>query len=71
LTAKRGDGEAGNFDLGALMVPLAVGAGLAIYGLEAANSQTGQKMDIPLGVLHLWFHALLIYWRPVNEYISP
>jgi hypothetical protein len=41
LTARRRDGQAGMFDWGALMVPLAVGAALLAYGLKAANSQTG------------------------------
>src|SRR5947209_14666061 len=37
-TVRRGDGEVGIFDLSALMAPLAVGVGLAIYGVEAAHS---------------------------------
>src|SRR5881396_3681766 len=47
LTARRRDGEAGHFDFGALMVPLAVGVVLVTYGLEAANSQTGSKGGYP------------------------
>jgi uncharacterized membrane protein len=47
LTARRRDGKAGIFDLAALMAPLAVGASLASYGLEAANSQTGLKDGSP------------------------
>jgi len=46
-TARRRDGQTGIFDWGALVVPLAVGAALAIYGLEAANSQTGSKGGYP------------------------
>jgi hypothetical protein len=38
LTARRGGGETGIFDWGALIVPLAVGVGLATYGLQAATS---------------------------------
>jgi len=47
LTARRRDGKAVNFDWVALMVPLAVGAVLVTYGLEAANSQTGTKEGYP------------------------
>src|SRR6202158_4340946 len=46
-TARRRDGETGIFDLCAVIVPLAVGASLAIYGLEAANRQTGSKGGYP------------------------
>lgn len=50
VTARRRDGETGIFDLGALLVALAVGAGLVTYGLEAANSQTGLKDGVPAGM---------------------
>src|SRR4029077_19358055 len=46
-TAKRRDGQTGIFDWSALPVPLAVGTGLAFYGLEAANSQTGSLGGSP------------------------
>jgi hypothetical protein len=46
-TAARTDGKTGIFDLGALMVPLAVGVSLVISGLEAANSPTGSKDEYP------------------------
>lgn len=42
--------ETSIFDWGALLVSLAVGAVAVTYGLEAANSQTGQSMDILLGL---------------------
>src|SRR5882724_6362904 len=61
LTARRRDGEAGIFDLGALMVPLAVGAGLAIYGLEAANSQTGSKDGYPAGAYFIFGSVALLF----------
>ena len=47
LTARRRDGKAVNFDWVALMVPLAVGAVLVTYGLEAVNTQTGAKEGYP------------------------
>ena len=58
VTARRGDGETGIFDWGALMVPLAVGAGLVTYGLEAANSQTGLKAR------HCQAAAMFTCYRP-------
>jgi uncharacterized membrane protein len=60
LTARRRDGQTGIFDWGALVVPSAVAAGLAIYGLEAANSQTGEKDGYPAGAYFIFgFMALL------------
>jgi uncharacterized membrane protein len=48
LTARRRDTEKDSIvDLGVLMVPLAVAAALAMYGLDAANSQTGSKGGFP------------------------
>jgi hypothetical protein len=43
VAAKRRDGKAGLFDLGALLFALAIGAAGATWGLEAARSQTGSK----------------------------
>ena len=61
LTARRRDGEAGIFDLGALMVSLAVGAGLVTYGLEAANSQTGSKDGYPAGAYFTFGSVALLF----------
>jgi hypothetical protein len=61
LTARRRDGEAGIFDLAALMVPLAVGAGLAIYGLEAAHSQTGSKGGYPAGAYFIFGSVAVLF----------
>src|SRR5205807_1947747 len=59
-TARRRDGEAGIFDWGALMVPVAVGASLAIYGLEAAKSHPGLKREYPAAAYFIFgFLALL------------
>lgn len=46
-TARHGDGEAGVFDLGALVVPLAVGATQVAYGVKAASSPTGSLGGYP------------------------
>lgn len=61
LTARRGDGEAGLLDLGGLLVPLGVGAGLAIYGLEAANSPTGLKEGFPAEAYFVFGAVALLF----------
>ena len=43
VAAKRRDGKAGLFDVGALLFVLAIVAAAAIWGFEAANSPTGSK----------------------------
>src|SRR5712692_2368758 len=60
-TARRRDGEVGIFDLGALIVPLAVGAGLASYGLEALNSQTGSKGGFPAQAYFVFGSLALLF----------
>jgi len=60
-TAKRQDGEAGIFDWGALMAPLAVGAALAINGLEAANSPTGSKGGYPAAAYFIFGSLALLF----------
>ncbi len=50
LTARRKDGETSIFDWGALAVPLAVGARMLVYGLEAAKSQKGSIGGVPAGM---------------------
>lgn len=47
VTARRGEGEPGIFDWGALLVVLGVAACQLTFGLEAANSQTGAKYGYP------------------------
>jgi Predicted membrane protein (DUF2306) len=60
MTARRRDGETCIFDLGAFIVPLGAGAGFAIYGLEAAKSQTGLKDGYPALLYFIFgFVALL------------
>jgi uncharacterized membrane protein len=50
VTARRRDGETGIFDWGALLVALAVGAAIVTYGFKVANSPTGPKDGIPVGM---------------------
>ena len=47
VTARHRDRETGIFDWGALLVALAIGAGMATYGVEAARSSTGSKDGVP------------------------
>jgi hypothetical protein len=61
LTARRRDGETGILDLIALTVPLAVGAGFAIYGLEAAQSQTGTKDGYPAAAYFIFGSVALLF----------
>ena len=60
-TARRRDGETGVFDLGALIMPLAVGAVLAFYGFEAANSQTGSKGGYPAAAYFIFGSVALLF----------
>jgi len=61
LTARRRDGKAVHFDWVALMVPLAVGAVLLTYGLEAASSQTGAKEGYPAPAYFVFGLAALLF----------
>ena len=49
-TARRRDGETNLLDWGALFVAVAVGAVIASFGFEAANSPTGSKDGVPAGM---------------------
>jgi uncharacterized membrane protein len=60
-TARRRDGEVGIFDLGVLIVPLAVGAGLASYGLEALNSQAASKSGYPAQAYFVFGSLALLF----------
>jgi uncharacterized membrane protein len=60
-TARRRDGEANIFDLGALIVPLAVGAGLVFYGLEAANSPAGSIGGYPAAAYFIFGSVALLF----------
>ena len=50
LTARRKDGETSRFDWVALLLPLAIGVGGWINGLEAMHSPTGAKYGVPAGM---------------------
>jgi hypothetical protein len=60
-TARRGDGQAGIFEWGALTVPLAVGATLATLGIEAANSKTGSEGGYPAGAYFVFCFLALLF----------
>lgn len=50
MTAKRRRMETSIFDWTALLVALAVGLSLLIYGVEAANSSAGSRGGVPAGM---------------------
>jgi hypothetical protein len=58
--ARRKDGETGVFDWGALLVPLAAGAGMVTYGTEAVNSPTGLKFGYPAVLYFVWASVALL-----------
>ena len=60
-TARRRDGETSTLDWVALIVPLAAGAGLVFYGLEAANSQTGSKDGFPAAAYFIFGSVALLF----------
>jgi hypothetical protein len=61
----------GIFDWSALLVPLAVGAGLVIYGLEAANTQSGSEGGDPAAAYFiLGSVALLFAARDARSYAA-
>ena len=49
-TVRRGEGAVGAFDLAALIVAVAAGAGGLVFGLEAARSDTGLKDGFPAAI---------------------
>ena len=59
LTARRRDGETRLFDWGALLIPLAIGIGGWINGLEALHSPTGAKYGVPAG-MHLFMGSVCL-----------
>ena len=59
-TAKRRDGETGIFDWAALLVALALGAGLITYGFEAAYSLTGLKYGYPAPLYFIFGSVALL-----------
>ncbi len=59
VTARRRDGETSIFDWGALLIPLAIGIGLWISGLEAVHSQTRSKDGVPTG-MHFFMGSVML-----------
>jgi uncharacterized membrane protein len=59
-TARRREGETGIFDWCALVVALAAGAVMVIYGFEAAHSQTGLKDGYPPVLYFIWGSVALL-----------
>jgi hypothetical protein len=59
LTARRRDGETSIFDWAALLIPLAIGIGGWINGLEAMHSPEGSKYGVPAG-MHLFMGSVCL-----------
>ena len=59
LTAWRRDGETSRFDWAALLIPLAIGIGGWINGLEAMHSPTGSKYGVPAG-MHFFLGSVML-----------
>jgi len=59
LTARRRDGETSIFDWAALLIPLAIGIGGWINGLEALRSTNGSKYGVPAG-MHLFMGSVCL-----------
>jgi len=59
LTAKRSDGETSAFDWAALLVPLVIGIGGWINGLDAMRTGTGSKYGVPTG-MHLFLGTVCL-----------
>src|SRR5712692_2034087 len=61
VAARRRDGKAGVFDLGALLFVLAIGAAGATWGLQAASSQTGSKNGYPAAFFFVFGSIALLF----------
>jgi len=59
LTARRKDGETSILDWGALLIPLAIGVGGWINGLDALQSEEGSKYGVPAG-MHLFLGTVCL-----------
>jgi uncharacterized membrane protein len=59
-TSRRRDGETGTLDSAALLVALAIGVWLLIYGFEAANSSTASKGGYPAIFYFIWASVVLL-----------
>jgi hypothetical protein len=61
VAAKRRDGKAGMFDLGALLFALAIVAAGATWGLEAASSRTGARDGYAAGFYFVFGSIALLF----------
>jgi hypothetical protein len=59
LTARRRDGETSIYDWAALVIPLAIGIGGWINGLQALHSPTGEKYGVPAG-MHMFMGSVCL-----------
>jgi len=59
LTARRGDGETSLFDWGALLIPLLVGIGLWISGLQVVYGHARSTDGIPVG-MHFFMGSVML-----------
>jgi hypothetical protein len=60
LTARRKDGETSKYDWAAILLPLAIGIGGWINGLDALHSPTGSKYGVPAG-MHLFMGSVCLF----------
>jgi hypothetical protein len=61
VAARRRDGQAGIFDLGALLFALAIGAAGATWGFAAASSPTGMKDRSPAAFYFVFGSIALLF----------
>ena len=59
LTAKRGDGETSRFDWGVLLIPLLVGIGLWISGLQVVYGHVKSTDGVPVG-MHFFMGSVML-----------
>ena len=59
LTARRKDGETKVYDWAILLIPLAIGVGGWINGLQALHSPSGEKYGVP-GGMHLFLGSVCL-----------
>ena len=60
MTARRGDGETGVFDWGALLIPLLVGTALWILGLEVVYGHAKSPKGVPIGMYFVMGSVMLL-----------
>jgi uncharacterized membrane protein len=60
LTARRADGETSIFDWGMLLIPLFVGIGLWISGLQAVHRQARSTDGVPVGMYFFMGSVMLL-----------